>query len=224
MNRCNNCKVRVYDSEKSCPLCHAKLDNADTGASTVEYPNYHDIKKYRSVLWNVPFFVAFTGSIICVYINLFSHREGQIIWSVIVVAALLISSAILSTIQSVHRRFGSKILWVHILVSTLLFIVDLSTGMRFWSTNYVFPFLNLAATIFLTVLAARSERLFSEYFGYILVVTLIGLVPIPIYLLGFSDSAWGMFVSVLFSAIIAVGLYLFADRPFKEEIKKRFHR
>ncbi len=225
MNRCENCNVKVFESEHLCPLCHREVAKAEQTSSTaVEYPDYQQIKKHRSALWNVPFFVSFAASLLCVYINIFTHQPGNIIWSIIVVAALFYVSCVISVIKSTANRFGSKVVKNYILLSVFLFVVDIMSGMHYWFTNFVFPFLTVATTIYLTVLAVRSKRLFSEYFGYILVVTAFGLIPIPIYLLGLSDVAWGMFVSVTSSIIIALGLYFFSDKTFKQEIKKRFHR
>ncbi len=222
MNKCNNCGVYVYESDSSCPLCQTKLgEEKDT---VVKYPNYKDIVAHRSLLRNIPLFITFTASVICIYINFFTYDRGDLFWSVIVSVSLLYINEVIYLMHSPSKRFGAKVLLNYVFLSGYLIVIDFFTGMRLWSTNYVFPFLTIATIIFLTVLAIRSKRLFSEYFGYILSVMLIGVIPIIIYLIGFSDQAWGAFVAIICCAIIALGLYLFSDKTFKAELRKRFHR
>ncbi len=225
MNRCNNCNVNICGTEKKCPLCHNEINSDDNATdNAIRYPLYEDILKNRSPLRNLPLFVSITAMLICIYINIFTHRDGRILWSVIVTAALIFTNVELWVVKTTTKRFGAKILLSYIFVSLLLFTLDYTTGMLFWSTNYVFPFLTLSTTVYLTVLAMRSKRLFSEYFGYIMAVIAMSLIPIPIFLFGFYTEVWGMFVSVITGVIITIGLFLFADKALKKEIAKRFHR
>ncbi len=225
MNRCNTCNVNLYNGEDRCPLCKCDIPNSDkVSLNPAKYPLYYDILKNRSPLRNIPLFVSITAMLICIYINIFSHRDGRVFWSGIVVAALILANAEFWLVKTTTKRFGAKILLSYIFLSLLLFAIDFFAGMLFWSTNYVFPFLTLATTVYLTVLALRSKRLFSEYFGYIMAVIAMSLIPIPIFVVGFSTEVWGMFVSVITSIIISIGLFLFADETLKKEIAKRFHR
>ncbi len=225
MNRCNECNVDIYESEQRCPLCHSEIENALPNIKTaVSYPNYREITKRRSQLRKLPVFISISASIICLYINAFTHAEGGILWSIIVVTALIFANGVFYTTRSTARRFGAKVLINHILLSALVIIVDFTTGGQLWSTNYVFPFLTFATIIYLTVLAIRSKRHFSEYFGYILVVMLLGLVPIAIYLLGLADATWGVFLSAICCIIVVIALTTFFFNSLKQEIIKRFHR
>ncbi len=222
MNRCENCDVDLFDSEKKCPLCGEKFSG--TGDSVIKYPEYKEIVSKRSPLWNVPMFVLFATTLICFYINFFTYDDGDVIWSAIVVAALLYINGVIGAVKSHTNRFASKVLINYVLLSVFVIVLDIILGMRFWSTNYVFPFLTILTTLFITVLALRSKSLFSEYFGYIITVTILSITPIPIYVFGLSNQPWGVFIAIMICAIIALGLYLFSHKTFKQEIKKRFHR
>ncbi len=223
MNKCPNCNVSVYENEKNCPLCHEQFENIKND-SVVKYPNYKNIVKKHSIIKNILLLITFSTILICIYINLFTHEEGNVIWSIIVSISALYAFLIFRTIITSSKRFGAKIVITYILSSCLLITIDLSSGQFLWSTNYVFPFLTLAVIIYLTILAVRSKRLFSEYFGYILSVTSISFILIPLYLVGLSNKAWSAFVVILSCVIIALALYLFTDKSLKQEIKKRFHR
>ncbi len=225
MNRCTNCNVEVYESDKCCPLCKLAFDTSAYEKDTpVKYPEYSEITKKISKIWKVPVFVSIVAIFISVYINIFTHESGSIIWAGIVAVALFYINAVIKVLKSKSKRYGAKVLLNYVITSSFIIALDMFTGRLFWSTNYVFPFLTIAVTLYLTVLAIRSRQLFSEYFGYIMVAVCISFVPIPIYLLGFSDRLWGVFIAAIACVLIVIGLFLFADKRLKQEILKRFHR
>ncbi len=225
MNRCNKCNVDVYQSDSRCPLCKTPFEeyNEENNA-VVRYPEYQRLIKRRSKLWKVPTFVSIVAIFITVYINIFTYNQGDILWAGIVTTALIYINGVIKVLKSKSKRYGAKVLLNYLLLSMLLVALDVFTGWMYWSTNYVFPFLTIAVSLYLTILAIRSKQLFSEYFGYILVVMLISFIPIPIYLLGFADRLWGVFIAAIACAIISIGLFLFADKQLKQEMIKRFHR
>ncbi len=224
MNRCNFCNVNVFESEKNCPLCHRDLDGTYKADTAVKYPEYKVIVSQKSHLHKLPLFVSVVAAIICVYVNIFTHSEGGMLWSVIVVASLIFANSTYYTARSTAKRFGAKVLIYYLLLSALVVVIDFTAGGYFWSTNYVFPFLTLGTILYLTVLSIRSKHLFSEYFGYILVVMLIGIVPIIVFLLGFSTVMWGVYIAAVSCAIVLIGLILFFFKNLKQELNKRFHR
>ncbi len=221
MKKCNNCNVNVYNSEERCPLCYTYMGKKDENA--VLYPEYNHIISEKSPLKHLPLFITATIIIICIYINIFTHVPGNIIWSFIVSASVIFTFAMYNIIR-IQDRYGVKIMYFYLSVSALVFAIDISTGWLYWSSDFVFPFLTLFTIVYLTVLASRSKRYFSEYFGFILVVLAISLVSVLLYFLGLNNRAWGAFVANVACVLIALGLYLFADKNLKAEIKKRFHQ
>lgn len=222
MNKCKNCNVYVYESERRCPLCRGVME--DFGETIVEYPKYKNIIREKSPLRNVPLFVASTTIIICGYINIFTHDSGEVIWSIIVAAAALFALAMFNVAKARTKYHGSKVVYSFLLISFLVVTIDFTLGMTFWSTNYVVPFLTIGTIIYLTILALGSKKYFSEYFGYILTVIAIDILLTVCDLLIFDNRTWGAFATLISSVIIAIGLYLFADKSLKNELKKRFHR
>ncbi len=221
MNRCDNCNVFVYESETLCPLCQAQMQ--PIGETFVEFPEYKKISNKFSPINNIPHFITAASIIICVYINIFTYDKGDIIWSIIVSCAVICSFALYMIIKTNKKRYGSKVVYTYMLISSLVVVIDYSTGMRFWSTDFVFPFLTLSVLLYLTILAIRNKGHFSEYFGYLLTVTAISFTSIPLFIFGLYNYGWGALISILSCVIIAIGLYLFVDKPLKSEIKKRFN-
>ncbi|MFI3324964.1 MAG: DUF6320 domain-containing protein [Clostridia bacterium] len=222
MNRCNNCNVLLYESEKKCPLCKSKISSISQ--TNVEYPEYKNIIQEKSPLKNLPLFVSSTIILICLYINIFTYDPGEIFWAFIVTSSVLYIFLSYKLARTKTKKYGSKILYAYLFLSAFLFIIDLITGFNLWSLNYVLPFLTIAVTVYLTALAIRNKRGFTEYFAYILAVLAIDVVSTVFDLLAFGNASWGEFATVITCLIIALFLYLFADKSLKDEVKKRFHR
>ncbi len=221
MRSCENCNVQVYDSEEHCPLCQKYLGKPVE--TSVQYPFYESIIKEKRVMRNLPMFITLLVNTICVFINIFTHGKGEIIWSIIVVTSMTYSLVMYYIIKK-HMRYGKKVLYTYISLSLFLIIIDIVSGRLLWSIAYVFPFLTMATALYITVLAIRNKRMFSEYFGFLLVVTVISFLSFILFFLRFNRSGWGAFIPTLTSAILSLGLYLFAEKNLKEQIKKYFHR
>ncbi len=221
MKKCENCKVMLYDSQHICPLCYEKV--GAQGQAVVQYPTYEHIMQQKRALKNLPLFVAVSVTIICIFINIFTHRAGENIWSIIVSASMMYGLSMYYVIIR-PARHGKRVFYSYVFLGAFFIVIDLASGMRFWSTDYAFPFLTVGTVLYLTILAVQSKQLFSEYFGYILAVTMVSFSSVIIYLLGWHNSAWGALVAIVFSVIIAFGLYLFADKTLKQELRKRFNR
>lgn len=221
MNKCEKCGVNVYESEKRCPLCHSEMLNVNE--TNVQYPKYKDIIKEKSPLKSIPLFVSTAIIIISIYINIFTYGSGEVFWAFIVSASVLYLFAMFKLTRST-KKHGAKALLSYIFISLFLTVIDFTAGMLLWSVNYVLPFLTLAITVYLTALAVRSKTVFSEYFGYILVVIAIDIATTILDLLILKNPSWGTFMTVVSCLIIALVLYLFADKSLKNEVRKRFHR
>ncbi len=213
MNRCKECNVQVYESERRCPLCHA--DMGQTKPTEVVYPEYSDIITLRSPLRNLPLFVSLTSIIVCVLVNWYTYDASEILWAGIVTAGVLYGFAMYKLTRTRKKNHGAKMLYSYITTGLLLLAINLFVGGFLWSVDIVLPALSLATIVYLTVCALRNRERFSEYFGYIMAVTLIGIAALVV---------WGIFIGVAVGVVIVLGLYLFADKGLREEIRKRFHR
>jgi hypothetical protein len=79
------------------------------------------------------------------------------------------------------------------------------------------------STVLLMVIALTKRLLWSEYLGYLLATFFISLFPLAFYLFGFASLIWTGITAMLTSLLTIIGMFIFADKLFKEEMKKRFH-
>jgi hypothetical protein len=221
MEKCSNCDVFVSSQHKRCPLCSRPVENH--GDSLTAYPDYAVL--YRrgkgTLAVKIYLFLTISAIVITVCINLFTLPLNPRPWSLLVVSALLYAwLTVRNTILSMMNA-GAKILVQLAALSLFLLLIDLLSGFAKWSVNFVIPFLSLSATLLITLSALCKKALWQDYMGYLLAAFLVSLWPIFLLVLRLSSVLWASCVSAIFSLIAIIGLLIFADRRFKDEIKKR---
>ena len=224
--KCINCSVTVISRHNRCPLCGALVNPGETDHSHdnefyPEYPEYKESKLDKAK--RAGFFITIAFSAIAVFVNLFSLTIHESFWSFIVVSCLFYAFISLKTVSSKKIHTGAKFLFQLIMLSFLAVIIDVFSGFTMWSTTYVIPSLSTASSFVITVFAASKKALYKEYLGYILTSLLISIVPAVLCIFSLSERAWVGYAALLFSLIMLFGLYIFADKDFKRELKKRFH-
>lgn len=226
--KCKNCSVNVVSRNSKCPLCGALLaDNKDLSIPLCDnelYPEYPAIKQSKmEMARKALFFITVAISTIAVFVNLFSLTIQSTFWSFIVVSCLFYVFISFKTVSSKKFHTGAKMLIQLLLLSALAVIIDVFSGFTMWSTTYVIPFLSTASSFVITIIAVSKKALYKEYLGYILTSLLISILPAVLCIFSLSIRAWVGYSALLFSLIMLFGLYIFADKDFKRELKKRFH-
>ncbi len=223
-HRCRKCKVNV--NGEICPLCKAKTDDIENSSAdySCNYPKYpKNRKSWREILKKSTIFITVSLTLISVFINIFTYEKADNLWSIIVSGAMCL--ALVSVIQIISKQtyIGRKILCIYVCISIFLVVIDILYGFTKWSTNYVVPFMNIAVAIYFTFNAVLRKNRFSDYFGYLIFVFVLSFIPILYYIFGLSDRLWSSLVASLSCVIIAFGLWIFADKKLKNELKKIFH-
>lgn len=224
MTRCQKCNVTVDNQHHYCPLCDSPLQNE--GKSLTEYPTY-DYKKNRIknfVVEKLFLFLTFATIVTTVTINVFTFSLKPSLWSLVVTASLLYGWVTVKNTFITKTHAGKKILFQFIALSIFLFSIDFFSG-KFvkWSTNFVIPFLAIAATLITTIIAITKKSHWNDYMGYLLATFLISLFPIILYTVRLSNVLWPSVTTILYSLLTILGLVIFSDKMFKDEIHKRFH-
>lgn len=224
--KCINCSVTVISRHHRCPLCGAPVEpcEADHMRDNELYPEYPEQKESKlDKVKRAGLFITIAFSSIAVFVNLFSLTIHQSFWSFIVVSCLFYAFISLKTVSSKKIHTGTKFLFQLIMLSFLAVIIDVFSGFSKWSTTYVIPLLSTASSFVITVFAASKKALYKEYLGYILTSLLISIVPAVLCIFSLSLQAWVGYAALLFSLLMLFGLYVFADKDFKRELRKRFH-
>lgn len=222
MTRCKHCNVIVDNQHRQCPLCSRILENS--GQSITQYPKYqrvyHQMNNFSST--KLFLFLTISAIIVLLTINLLTVQYYARLWSLIPITCLLYVWITLKKVILSNSRLGSKILIQFFSISVLLLVIDICSGFSKWSTTYVIPFLSIALTWLLSIFAARKSH-WQEYIGYLLATFFISLSSFILLLFHLSNVNWTSVTAIVYTLLTVIGLIIFSDRKFKEEMKKRFH-
>lgn len=223
MNKCLQCGVFIDESLKKCPLCHRNILDAKTSLKSSWYPTYNiaRIDRHMSFQSKMILFLSITIISVCLLINLLSGIEHPWVLYVagpVLYLLLLIHSTILS-----NSHVGTKILLQILGISNMLFIIDFLSGYYRWSVNVIIPFLVIMGTFLITIILIKKRMLWNEYIGYVITMIFLGFIPAVLYLIGIANIIWPSAVSALYALLTTVGMLMFSNKKFRNEIEGRFH-
>lgn len=223
MVRCNKCNVSVETGLPRCPLCFAALEN--DGESDVSYPDYTTAyqEDKRFTVKKLFLFLSAVLGILCLVVNLLTWEISGYLWSMIVIVLMIILWCFMLTIRSKRINMAGRILMLYALIVAVLLAVDGGDEFRGWSTTYVLPFLTMAVVLVMTVMAVSEKKRYKDYLGHLIATLIISVCPFLLFLFSLSITLWPSIATLTYSLLTVVGLYIFSDREFKMEVKKRFH-
>ncbi|OPX44933.1 hypothetical protein CLHUN_11650 [Ruminiclostridium hungatei] len=223
MNKCNQCGIYIYGNDNKCPLCNKSVGELKDTYENEWYPAYNisEASTGKGMVKKVYLFIAITVISVCLLVNVLAGLEN--LWFLYVACPimyllLLINHTILSKVHT-----GMKIILQISSISVLLFTIDILSGFYRWSVNIVIPYLFIAGTLIITVIILRKKMLWKEYAGYIIAMIFLGFLPMLLYLTGVADTLWAAAISALYSFLTVIGMLIFANKRFKNEVTRRFH-
>ena len=221
MKYCNKCGVSVGNPARHCPLCHALLEQRGAEPEVPSYPPVLQLAERYSLILRVLIMLSLTVSVVCLTVNALTTRGTW--WSLVVIGGILYMWIAVGTAVLRSTKPGYNILIQVLSLAALLVLIDWFAGHRGWSLNYVVPFLFLCATASITVIIIVRRMDARGFILYLFLMALLGFVPVILLLFGLVTVAWPSLAAAIYSGLSLFGLFLFADRSTKQELKKRFH-
>lgn len=223
MKKCLSCGVLVDDAHARCPLCQREFSAPGTVPENPWYPRYTVVEKERKSNLNLKIvaFLVLVVSSICIVINLLTGAGH--LWSLNVLSSILYAwLSVRHTILS-KAHPGTKIIVQVFGISGLLFILNSMSGSARWSVNYVFPFLVIGATLLITILIISKKMRWKEYSGFMIALILLGFAPLIFYAFGLSQVLWTGVTAAMYAFLTLIGMLLFSEKGFKNELIRRLH-
>ena len=219
MKRCSKCRMNIENRLARCPLCGETLEPLDS-AFVQEYCRNRSLRRYMLAV-KIIFFVqvmVVTGMLL---LNLLTGFQW--LWALAVICCTVYLGVSAITAIRSSRNIGMLTLVQTLGISLVTFVIDYSFGHYGWSLNYVIPFLLIFSSLFLTFLIVLRPMGLRDYIIYQFVIAAMGLAPVLMVLLGWVDVIWPSVACAFYSAMVFLGMFLFASRKTKHEMKKRFH-
>lgn len=237
MKFCCKCNVNVNTDSQKCPLCSMVLTTvkkpgfdennpintmSDACGDGVKYPKQENdvIDRYNFVFRLLLFISIVIGSA-CLLINLLTY--SGILWSLYVIGTILYIWIIVAYPLFVKRKIGHIIVINVISTSIYLYPLQLATRTKGWGLNYVTPFLFIAATLLITFIILIKRLNWREYSLYQTIMVALGFLPVIFCITGLVTPIWPSILSAFYSFITLTGMFIFADKKYRNELIKRFH-
>lgn len=212
-------------SGRKCPLCFDALTDADKGQNNYDVPDsYPEIvaeKAKNRVLFWLCFGLSVAGSCVCILVNL--STSSRVLWSLIVVTALLLLWETVGFMILSKKNIGWRLLAQMLAVMIVLITIDAVTGWSAWSIAYFAPFVTAASSFAMTVVFYINRTKWREYMLFQLIIATNGFIPVILFWCGLTSVIWPAAAGALYSLVTFTGMLIFADKQLKNELTKRFH-
>ena len=230
MNKCQNCNIMIYDETDICPLCHSVLDDMseeDQARVRIFSPKgapYPDIKKRAKRLYFVMRLILFL--FIAAEIGLVSVNylfTPQFWWSGICGISMIY--IYLSMVYWIRHDAGyaAKIGLQLSLTIGLLWGLDYFTGMTGWSLQWAIPGVILFGDAIVFFLMMLNRQQWYSYTILLLLIMLFSIAIIALYFLGKIANIVLPVICIGVTGFYLLGTFIFGDREFTREMKRRFH-
>lgn len=219
MSKCKNCNIEVLDKTEYCPLCHSVL--LQTEQMENMYPDLRNTLRRKMLFVRIYLFCAILVELVLFMIN---YRFPAKIWWCAIVGLVLIwiymtlRYAILGS--SDHRI---KVVTVTVLGVLVMVGIDVISGYRGWSVEYVIPTMIILLDALILVCMIYNRRNWQSYIMWQLFMILCSILPIGFYISGLENNFYLSWIPFIVSGLLFLGTMIIGDRRAMTEVKRRFH-
>ena len=165
-------------------------------------------------------FLSISAGLICLTVNIMFWNG--ILWSLIVDTGLLLLWETVGLMILSRKNIGWKLFAQMIAVMAVLLSIDAVIGWTAWSITYIAPMVIVASTLVMTIILFVHRTKWREYMLFQFLIAINGFIPVVLYWFGLSSIIWPGAVAALYAFLTLLGMFVFADKQFKNELKKRF--
>lgn len=229
-NYCSNCKVRVADDLRHCPLCGkyvAKDKSVQPKESSSSYPKivnrYHIVEKWLKIVRSLLLLVG----IVATAVNLFFETNPY--WFPYVIVGLFALWRILFYPFKEGKSHVGSIPMSGIVMAILLIFIDVYDynfyGVTLgWALCYGVAGVLTGTTIVSFILAITNRNFEESLTRGIVKITIAELLFLLCKRLWFDQfKNWPIFMSLLTSFVALFLLFLFKKKRLLKELNRNFH-
>jgi hypothetical protein len=234
MKYCKKCGLSVNTNNNFCPLCAGGLTGVNENRGEMEkfcdikaadpaeeiYPKGEIGAKYDVVL-RLFLFLTVVAVSACLLINILAYNG--VLWSFIVIAGIGFLWAAIGYPLLVKKNIGNRITVDAVCAVVFFIVVQVVTHSKGWSLDYVIPFLFIAATTVISLIILIRRMTWREYTKYQFITIFLGLLPVISVIANLVNPIWPSIASAVYSFVTFMGMFIFADKKYKNELIKRFH-
>jgi hypothetical protein len=220
LNHCLFCNNELTVEQEFINLIPAKSTSINKDID-YHYPQFQNRRKSGQLFKKLINFTILISIISCIFLDLIDH--GGIGWSMYPMTGC-VYVLYLVYLYSSKRKTIKKV--TYSAYATLLFLLLLGFYSKrpFWAIDFPFPLGILATNLCLTFyFIVRKRKSLHDIAIYILVASIIGLVPLILFFTKQLTFVWPSVSCGLYSLMVLSGLTFFSTNQTKDELKRRFH-
>ncbi len=221
MAKCKNCNIEILDETVSCPLCQSILQQTEDVENM--YPDVRLMMRKFTLTARIFLFVSIVLEALLFTYNLITFDTYSIWWSAITGLVLLYAYLVLRYAIIGKSGYKSKVILLSLIAVLSAIGIDLATGYRGWSVDYVLPAGILFMDVVIIGLMIYNKRNWQSYMMWQILTVLFSLIPIVLYILELERNEYLAFLPMAASASLFLGTLIIGDRRARTELKRRFH-
>ncbi len=223
MKKCPKCEVSILNDRLTCPLCHSVLLVEKDNASYQGYPRYIVPVEKNHLLKKMILFFGIISIIISIVINYLTFNNlNPSYWSSIVVSGVLLGLVVaLVTILS-NLPITLKVISPMLFVELLSFTIEVNVN-KYWSFNYLVPFMAIAFLITIFILHLTLKIKGKELIFDLIIFDVIAIIVSFVFLIHKIEISWPYMILLAFSVIMLLVIFFFFGKSLKEEFAKKMH-
>ena len=219
MSKCKNCNVEILDETEFCPLCHSVLEQTEELENM--YPDARLKTQKLKFVSRLCLFCALVLEFVLIVIDF--NSETQVHWSILVGLGLLYVYTVLRYAVLGKSGYRAKTIVLVLLAILLTVAVDLVTGYRGWSVDYVVSGGILLMDVVIITLMIWNRRNWQSYIMWQLSTVLLSLIPPALYWAGIENNFYMAFLPLVVSVFLFLGTLMLGGRRAGQELYRRFH-
>lgn len=220
MQICPKCKIQIRGRKSCCPLCQSSLKETEGELS----PAFPTLK--RKKISNITFikmctFLFVALEIVFITINIMTHSAYPAIGPVML--GLLVGWITILTTMYLRNNLLKVITWEVIVAIVVDVYIDIKTGFKGWSVNWMIPLTLIALAIATIVIAHVLKLRLDEYILYIVMDIVMALLQIIFIKNGRNTFPWPAVISIMAYLILLAAVLIFRFRDLKNASEKMFN-
>lgn len=219
---CDECDVIIPYETDTCPLCFKKISDNKI-LNNPMYPRRNTSFRFPAKYSFTLFYsiIALALFLIVLIVNLITDKE--LLWALIIGAGLIYFYVLIRHTIMTSYGSASKIFVQGFLLCFVILIIQNITHSGKWAYEYVIPITLLANTIVLWALTLIRRIRRPTYAFTLILVSILNLIPVYWYFIGYSKVLWTMIVSLSVAGITILLVLLIFTKPLISEIKRLLH-
>ncbi len=219
MSKCRNCNVEILDESECCPLCHSVLEQTEELENM--YPDARHKTQKLLFASRLYLFCALVIEFVLVMIDF--NGENQVHWSVLAGLGLLYVYTVIRYAIIGKSGYRAKTIVLVFLAVLITVVIDIITGYRGWSVDYVASGGILLVDVTIISLMIFNRRNWQSYMMWQIAMIFFSVIPAVLYWAGLEHNVCMAFLPLVVSAFLFLGTLIIGGRRASQELYRRFH-